>query len=141
MNYFKYIRHHAMIGIMVSALLTMLVPVLTWRALVITPTEIVAVLIMGLIIGELALIIDMEFVTFTIRLLIHMILTFGVVFVFDYYFKSITFLKAHPVTFVIEYIVIYALVWILVNLSTKNDINSINTQLRLKRQKQVDKTE
>ncbi|CAH0419141.1 DUF3021 domain-containing protein [Periweissella ghanensis] len=130
----KYMRH-GLLGLVISAAFTMLGSLIEWHPLVITPEQIVGTFLLGIVVGELALILEAEIGSFTIRLLLHMVLTLGVVIVFDWYFKSLTFIFAHPITFVIEFLIIYLIVWATVRLSTKNDIDLINEQLANNRQK------
>lgn len=128
----KYMRH-GLLGLIISAAFTMLGSLLAWHPLVMTPEQIVGTLLLGIVVGELSLILETEIGSFTGRLLVHMILTFGVVLVFNWYFRSVTFIFTHPITFVIEFLITYLMVWVTVLLSTKNDIDLINEQLANKR--------
>lgn len=129
----KYIRH-GLLGMVISAAFTMMAALIEWHPLVITPEQIVGTFVLGIVVGEISLILELEIGSFTIRLLLHMLLTLGLVLVFDWYFKSLTFIMAHPIEFVIEFLVIYLIVWQTVRLSTKNDVDMINEKLARKRQ-------
>lgn len=129
----KYIRH-GLLGMVISAAFTMMAALIEWHPLVITPEQIVGTFALGIVVGEISLILELEIGSFTIRLLLHMLLTLGLVLVFDWYFKSLTFIMAHPIEFVIEFLVIYLIVWQTVRLSTKNDVDMINEKLARKRQ-------
>ncbi|MCM0598117.1 DUF3021 family protein [Periweissella fabalis] len=129
----KYVRH-ALLGLIMSAAFTMIGALLEWQTLIVTPKEIIGIFLLGIIVGELALILELDLGTFTLRLLTHMILTFCVVLVFDGIFKSLNFIFMHPIIFVFEFLLIYVIVWIVVRLSTKNDIELINEQLANKHQ-------
>lgn len=129
----KYIRH-GLLGMVISAAFTMMAALIEWHPLVITPEQIVGTFVLGIVVGEISLILELEIGSFTIRLLLHMLLTLGLVLVFDWYFKSLTFIMVHPIEFVIEFLIIYLIVWQTVRLSTKNDVDMINEKLARKRQ-------
>lgn len=132
MNYRIYLRR-GLLGIMISTLFTMLSAVISWGTLVLSPTEIIGTLVLGLIIGEISIIFECDFWNFGLRLLLHMGLTFIIVIGYNSYFANLSFSGSHLVTFVIQYIIIYISVWIVVVLTTKNDIDLINERLRHQR--------
>lgn len=119
------------IGLLIGSFIFLLILLIQMKPVVVTPEDIIRVLVMSALIGLLSMIFSIERLNFFIALLIHYLGVVLIVGVSD----NVTDLLGNPVSYFAEITGIYVITWVILHVLTALNVRSINNALKQKRKR------
>jgi len=131
----KELIKKAFIGVLIGSTTFVFSLLVGWSKVEVDSAGLGIILIMSAVIGLISKVLDMEFGTYSLRRLVHFVLT-TITCMLAYWAYPVEFLTSWKQG-IVGYLVIYLLIWMGFRVWVFLDLNSINKQV--KRRKQSEK--